>query len=337
MKIQNNQIELYPWHNDNWAKFKKFRENRRLPHAILLSGPSGLGKKTFAFRMSLALICETDIINQQPCLKCNSCRLALNHSHPDIFWLEPDGENKNIKVESVRNMIDRTSLKAQDSGKRVFIINLIDFLNKSGLNALLKTLEEPTPSCIFILISSSPHILPSTVISRCQKLSFQLVKDSMASSWLTQYVSNSDVKSLISLSGGLPLKAIELYENGGLKSSKSTISIFSGLKARKINPIEAIKTLKELEQKYLFDDIAKIICDFIKLKNTNNPAKLFFNDSKVELFSICNDLNIEKLFQFLDTIFQIKKQMHYNLNFEMTLEKIIIDWLEITRPISKPG
>ena len=335
MKTQVSKIEVYPWHSDHWENFLNSRRYNRLSHAILLSGPSGLGKISFANRMSCALVCDASDIKQQPCLQCEQCRLCDNFSHPDIFWLQPEVDEKVIRVDAIRKLINKTTLKPQKNGRRIFVINSMDQLNKSGLNALLKTLEEPTSSCIFFLISSKPHVLPLTILSRCQKYNFSYVNDSIAEPWmrnqLTNLESDIDTENLLSLSGGAPLKAIKPDNLERLRVSKELIKTFVLLKKRKINPIEALRPYAKMEIEQLLEDMMRIISDFIRLKNTENPLRLFFYSSKDELLALCCDIDIQGLFNYLDSLCLLKKQINFNLNTEMILEKIFIDWLNLTR------
>ena len=134
----------------------------RLPHAILLEGDEGLGKFTLAKIIAKAAVCGKDA---SPCDNCHNCHLADIGNHPDIIITQPDG--KHIKVDTVRELIEKAYLKPSQAQKKVFIIKDAAAMKDAGQNALLKTLEEPPAGVIFILLAESAAALLPTVVSRC--------------------------------------------------------------------------------------------------------------------------------------------------------------------------
>ncbi len=138
--------------------------NDRLPHAVLLEGDSGLGKSTLAHYIAKSIVCEA---SGEACDGCRGCHLADNHSHPDIKVIAPLDNKKNISVAQARELRAEAFVKPHSAKKRVFIIDTADKLNIEAQNALLKILEEPPLSVIFILLAESRAALLSTVVSRC--------------------------------------------------------------------------------------------------------------------------------------------------------------------------
>lgn len=166
--------------NVNTAVCAAIKE-RRLPHALLIEGESGTGKHTLSQYIAKAAVCGGE---NPPCGECRSCHLADVGSHPDISALSPADGKKNITVGQIRILRSEAYVKPHMAGKRVFIIDRADTMNEQAQNALLKVLEEPPESVIFILTAQSKSALLDTVISRCTLLSLYPPEGSAAEEYI---------------------------------------------------------------------------------------------------------------------------------------------------------
>lgn len=148
-----------------------------LPPSLIFSGPLGIGKRLTATALAQALNCTTAIQwhnGLDACGECASCRRIARGVHADVLIVEP-GDSGSIKVDQVRDAIERAAYRPFEGRRRVVIVDEADALMPEAQNALLKTLEEPPPASVFVLVTSRPDVLLPTVRSRCQHLRFGLL------------------------------------------------------------------------------------------------------------------------------------------------------------------
>ena len=151
------------------ARLERAALGNAVSHAWLLTGPSDIGKTTLALEFARLLQCTGRTpADGDPCGECVSCRKIAHDAHPDVAMVEPEKGKRTLKVEIVRDMIRMASLAPTEGRWRIFVIPDIERMALAGMNALLKTLEEPAPQVILLLTSSEPETLLPTVLSRCQ-------------------------------------------------------------------------------------------------------------------------------------------------------------------------
>jgi len=144
---------------------------RSVPQSLLFDGPDGVGKRTMALALAAAINCQQPGVDGDGCGACSSCRRVARAQHPDIVSLVPN-EKGTITVEMARDIIGQASYRPFEARRRVVIIDDADTLQPSAQNALLKTLEEPPPSSMFVLVTARPDSLLETVRSRCPRIRF---------------------------------------------------------------------------------------------------------------------------------------------------------------------
>lgn len=173
MPVSDDQLRHHwPVIGHDWAVhfLQKSLRHRRTRHAYLLVGPQGVGKARFALAFAMTLNCTHDALEQRPCGTCRSCRLYQSGNHPDLITAANDERSGQIKIDAVRDVARLLALKPFDSRYRVALFRDFDLTQGQAQDALLKTLEEPSPHAILLLLATSTRPILSTITSRCQTL-----------------------------------------------------------------------------------------------------------------------------------------------------------------------
>lgn len=170
-----------PWQQDRWQRVIEAVAAERLGHALLLAGPRGVGKGHFAHGLAGYLLCEGA---QKPCGECRSCVQLAAGVHPNLLRLAPAEDKRDIAIDDIRALLERVTLSSHYGQAKVVIVEPADALNASGVNALLKTIEEPPPRTHVLFVAERWCALPPTLRSRCQILRFAPPPAPQALAWL---------------------------------------------------------------------------------------------------------------------------------------------------------
>ena len=186
-------------------------------HALLLTGPAGIGKRRLAEVLAGGLLCESPRGDGSACGECPGCRYAAARQHPDLRIIEPidvddEGVAKPVDaivVDRIRSLIDWVQVTSHRGGSKVALIVPAERMNPAAANALLKTLEEPPPGTFLVLVSHQPGRLPATIASRCQRIAAPRPAPAEAAAWLAaQGVDDPD--RVLAQAAYAPLAAIAL-------------------------------------------------------------------------------------------------------------------------------
>lgn len=322
--------ELLPWQEETWRHLLDRLSSGRFPHALLLSGPRGVGKEQLARRLAAALVCESQEVMDRPCEACPSCRLSRAGTHPDVHWLAPEEEGKAIRIDAVRDLIGRSALTTQARGMRVFVISPAEAMNRAAANALLKTLEEPVPSSTLVLVSSAPHRLPATILSRCQQVTLNSAQIAVAAAWLKKRGASDDAESALSLAGGAPLLALRFLEEKRLEQVMRLVEDLGALKTRKANPVAVAAHWSQMGAEKVLDGLRRILGDLLRLAS-GEMLRLLPPDAGEHLQVLMKNINLRKLFDFVDELNRLEVQLANNLNGAMLTERMVNAWLATTR------
>ena len=228
-------LPIYPWQTSAWSALRGLQDQGRLPHAILLHGPPGIGKMALAEHFARALLCQSPLADGQGCGQCASCAWFAGYNHPDYRRVRPEAleaadaqggdadgaadteerkaakstraPSREIKVEQIRALTELMALSTHRQGRRVVLLYPAQAMNAIAANALLKTLEEPPADTVFLLIADGLERLLPTILSRCRKFALPTPDTVPALAWLREQ-GVADAPSWLARAGGSPLAAL---------------------------------------------------------------------------------------------------------------------------------
>jgi DNA polymerase III subunit delta' len=229
------------------ARLDAFRRSGRLPHALLLSGPRGIGKATLAFRFARTLLAESDAsapglfgeaVSHSEMVPEAIFRRVASRGHPDLLTVERSFDEKRgklreeIVVDDVRGVGNFLRLTPAEGGWRIVVVDAADDLNRNAANAILKVLEEPPRQSLLLLVSHAPGRLLPTIRSRCQTLALRSLDDREVLDLLLRYKPEMDSEEqeiLVKLSEGSIGRALDLAEAGGASLYRELVELLASL------------------------------------------------------------------------------------------------------------
>ena len=323
-------IAIYPWQQAQWRRLSIMQQQQRLPHALLLSGPNGIGLRQFALAFAMRLLCRANKTDQA-CGRCQGCRLFLAGNQPDLKLIEPEKAGMAIKIAEIRALIEYAALKSFAGDHKLVIIEPADAMNRAAANALLKTLEEPPPQCRLLLLSHRPAGLPVTIRSRCQRLDFPPVFDQTALDWLRQHGPDSEAPAdlLLGLGRGAPLRAAALLEGGQLQQRKQLLRDLRQLGRQGADIAKIAASWQDYGCQSALITLLGLLQDLARLKLLQDKASLVNIDMKEDLQALAKTLNLRNLLQNYGLV-QMKYQEAsgpHNLNPLSILEETLVAWL----------
>lgn len=234
-----------PWQQPQWQRIQQQAEANRLPHALLLAGPQGVGKRAFARALAAQLLCSA-LQHGLACGACKGCQLLMAQAHPDAYWIAPEESGKAIKIDQVRELVERMAQTAQQGGRKVAVLAPAEAMNRNAANALLKTLEEPAGSALLILISDAPGRLLPTMRSRCQRLDFPIPASAEVRAWLQpQAASTEKLEHALMEAEGRPIQARDLLMGEDAMVRSELDDELAAVLNRQLSPLAAADRWKQ--------------------------------------------------------------------------------------------
>ena len=213
-------------------RLRRLLETDRLPHALLFSGPEGVGKRRTAEALAATLLCSSPAAGH-PCGTCESCRAFSRGIHPDFFFVVPEAVGKgarSIRIEAMRALGSALARPPELAPRQVALIDDAQRMNEAGANSFLKTLEEPTGDVVFLLVTGMRAALLDTIVSRCLEIPFGPLALPELSEVLRRHgVEAEEAAALAALADGSAGRALALHAEGALRRREEAVSLLARL------------------------------------------------------------------------------------------------------------
>jgi DNA polymerase-3 subunit delta' len=337
---------LYPWQNTAWQQFQALRG--RMPHALLLHGPQGIGKADFAEYLAKSVLCENPQADHHACGQCPSCIWIGQMNHPDFRRVRPEtleeegaaeagegGESegggkksakpktpsKEIKIDQIRALADFMNIATHRQGLRVVVLYPAECLNLMASNALLKTLEEPPPATLFLLVTHRPDRLLPTILSRCRQFALHAPDHAAALAWLQQQ-GVPKAADWLAEQGGAPLLAKQMAELGErdeidwFLQQLATPGVENALRmADKLQKTPASQLLLWL-QRWLYDLLSCKLAGTIR----------YYPRQQKALAALAQGVDLARLLHVLKLINQRRAIVDHPLAPKLFIEDMLLDY-----------
>ena len=332
-----NEIEIY---KNVWTALQRRRE--RLPHALLITGQKGLGKSVLATRFAASLLCEQPKPDGTACGSCLPCNWFSQGNHPDFRLLQPEafgddaqteeGKKKpsqQITIDQIRALDEFLNVGTHRGGLRIILVNPAEAMNRSTANSLLKSLEEPAPDTLFLLVSNEPIRLLPTIRSRCQVVPIPVPDLALAEQALAAD-GIADAKRWLALAGGSPKIAAEMAGSGqGSWLDTLTQILASG---KRIDPLGAAasvdKLLRDSKGKLLLKQVIEVIQKWLvdlNLAKTGLSVR-YFLPQEATISGLADMIPAVRLIQAYRKTIPNRLEAEQPLNARLFLEGLFLDY-----------
>ncbi|MDR2787158.1 MAG: DNA polymerase III subunit delta' [Candidatus Accumulibacter sp.] len=342
-------MNIQDLHEESWKQLDGWRA--RLPHSLLLTGPRGIGKFDLARVFAESLLCESPLPSRAACGSCPACGWLAHGNHPDFRRIQPealagdDGDggeggkkkpSQQIIIDQIRALDDFLHVGTHRQGMRVLLFHPAEAMNRHTANSLLKSLEEPIPGTLFLLVSSEPERLLPTIRSRCQRLSIPLPETSRARGWLAER-GIEDAARWLALAGGSPLWAAEL--GSGDERALLDALVTELAKGGRVDPLAAaavadrvvkadkrpasLRRVVEWGQKWLVDLILA----------RAGQAPRYFLAQAAPLARLAGRTELSGLLAFSRKALQYRLQCAQPLNSRLFLEDFFMNYAALFEPV----
>ena len=318
---------IYPWHESAWRQLAAQWGNR--PNAWLLTGRRDTGKTAFARHLAQALLCEQPQAEHQPCGNCPSCHLFAQGSHPDYYELAPElpaeGESARkllqIKIDAVRAVLAPLLQSSVRGGLRVVLVQPAETMNTQAANALLKMLEEPPASVVFLLVTHNKDRLLPTIKSRCRPFLLPAPSAEEALGYLKTQ-NTPQAEALLAFHSGAPLFAAEPEQDAMREELCQLLA-----KPRLLAMLDYAAAFDK--QKWplavFLDWLHKWLAD-TALAQQNLPP-LYYPQHQTAIFQVASRTRGAALFQLVHTLNRLSPYGRHTLSVRMQVENLLAGYL----------
>jgi len=321
--------------------FRRSLEKGAVSHAYLFVGPAHVGKMTLAMKVAQSLNCEAA---ERPCGECAACRKIAAGKHADIQVIgleqaadtESAGKTK-IRAEQIDEVLHSVSLPPFEGKQKVFIIDGFENLSITAANRLLKTLEEPVSRVVFILLTSNENLVPTTIVSRCQRvelkpLTYNVIETALTERW---QVSPEKAKLLARLANGCPGQAVNMVNNAALLEQRAAW-LNEWLELLPVDYDRRFLFAARAVEKYSQNrDILQQRLDLwqewwrdVLLVKTGNSESVINVDRETALVEMAEIYGLEQIRQFITRIKTAGQQLKMNASPLLVMEVLMLNFPE---------
>lgn len=311
----------YPWQGQPWQRLQQLNREDRMPHALLFSGVRGLGKHHFAEALAASLLCAEPNDEGDPCGYCSQCQLLQANNHPDKIQVIPESEGHSIKVEQIRAISQQLEQTIHSAGARVVIIHPAQAMTTGAANALLKTLEETNLRTILILVCEQEHLLPATIVSRCQRYYFPNQGDEAVKLTFLRAQGMQDMPEYyLRLAQGAPLAALEWLDEERKQARSIVIEQLQQLILGKTNPIECAQIFQKNDIFDVIEWLNSCLIDILRNKFGLAKEMLVNADTITAIAPKVAGLDPRRLYTVFDKLLNYKAMLLKNVNLNKQLQ-----------------
>lgn len=320
----------FPVIGHDWAvaQLQRAFTNGRARHAFLLQGPASIGKTTLARSIAMALNCTNE---PKPCGECRACRLIASNGHPDIAIVEAERVGGTLKIDQIRELQRKLSLRPYEGRYRVAILRRFQEAQAAAQNAILKTLEEPAGNVVLILTAEEPSAILPTIHSRCQifnlrPLSIASTIDALERSW---GLAHDKASVLAHLSGGRIGWAVRsLEDEKELEFRQNAIDLLEqSLTSTRVQRFQLIEGLK-LDKSRTLDllDFWQTYWRDVMLLAAGSSAALTNVDREASMITVAQHVGQDEAQHALQATRTALIQLSGNANSRLCLEVLMLNY-----------
>lgn len=313
---------------------------RRIGQSLLMAGPQGVGKYRFAVALAQALNCE-HVKDGDACGECIPCRKIERREHGDVRTvmreikdptISKENKSRYIKIEYTRSLSEQAQFRPYEGRRRVFIIDEAEWMQEPAANSLLKTLEEPPPTSLLILVSSKPYSLIETIRSRCLMLNFAPLGAAEIEQHLRAKEKRpaEEARLLARIARGSIGKALEIkfddyrgMRNTMLEIVETLASTGETQKLLAASEYVGRKLEKEQFEEHL-DTLTVLLDDIFHLKLDGSEESLTNADIVDRMRQVAEKTTIEQITEWADRIEQIFVALPRNVNRQLAMDAMLI-------------
>nr|WP_297461859.1 DNA polymerase III subunit delta' [uncultured Halomonas sp.] len=320
-----------PWQRSHWERLIRLQDEGRLPHALLLSGAQGAGTQALADALVARTLCNAPA--QTACGVCHGCQMLSAGYHPNLLRVSPAEKSRQIRIDSIREVNAFVAQTAQQGGYRVVMLQPAEAMNVAASNALLKSLEEPGESTLFLLLADVPSRMLATIRSRCQHWALGVPMADECLPWLRDVLDEgNDAGFWLRVAGGLPLLARELAGAESRVLRQELQELFDSL-VRGGEPVaEAARLERQAVERILWYGIAWLE-DLIRLGLSGEPSQVRNPDLLPLYRQAVKNARVRDWFRLLDYAREQRRLLAAggNPNPQLVLEAWLVRWSALLR------